>query len=770
MNMNQPLSDSVLIPDVSELVLVGDSRYFGEAYIFEPSKSELQLGSLYAVGEVEDREGVGRELLDLTIQALQREYYRDPTRGVLASFESALHQANLVLYDASEQGVRDWMNYFNIACCVLAGTTLHLSCAGDGVLYLSRRARTTLLSQDLSRSPITNPLKTFSQVASGTVAARDTLYLGTSHFPALFRSQDLSRYALDNTATTVTQQLHALYRDQKTSVPMVALVLALLPQEKASLGSNREVRQVAGLGRKRDLRPELSPRRPLIIHRSWLKTLLAIFGRAFGTMWGWLKTTAGPALWRGSRTGSKALASRSVSYGKNVGRLTATGIDNWRRRRSVSPPAAAGESDSVAVPINQGVKIDRGGRSIFHWPRWRLPAILSLLQLPGAVWQLMRRWFSRLPRTSKLFAGVAVLFGLALIVSLLLLQQKRSTDAEIQQASELLHEAQTKQAAAEAALIYDNRDQARELMAQARESIAKLRATGLYTEESQEVAGELVEVADRLQKVVRASNNETEVLGDFATVLEGATPDLLDLIGDGLYVVHPATNAVYRMGPDGTIAAISDISEGIGFISGSNTHQADKTIVYITTEPGIAILDTKTETLRRQEIQFPAEEAQIRSIASYRGRLYLYDATAQNIFSYSSTLTGYSGGAAWISDEDFPKDSIISLAVDGNIYTLHDDGTVRRLFKGQEEHFGLEPVEPPLTSATKIFTNADLANLYIYDPSQNRVVIFDKEGALIRQVLIDVAQELTDVAVATDESTLYALDGTRVLSIRLVGE
>ena len=206
--------DATLEADASELVVTNDEQVACESFLFEPSSGEAALGSLYAVGETLSAGG-GGALLEAAIQAAQQEYYRDASRGVLTSFESALHQANLVLHDVAEGGWRDWMNSWHAVIGVLAGSALHVSTAGNGTVYLVRHSRVTDISDDLSYSPITNPLRTFSQVASGTVLPRDTLYFGTATLAELFRREDIARFAMEHSATTITTRLQQLYADQQ---------------------------------------------------------------------------------------------------------------------------------------------------------------------------------------------------------------------------------------------------------------------------------------------------------------------------------------------------------------------------------------------------------------------------------------------------------------------------------------------------------------------------------------------------------------------------
>ena len=715
--------DDNLEADASELVLTTDEQVACESFLFEPSSNEESLGSLYAVGET-TAAGGGKELLDAAIQAAQQEYYRDVSRGVLASFESALHQANLVLHDANENGLREWLGSWHAAIVVLANHSLHVSTAGNAVVYLVRRSKVTEISEDLSYSPITNPLRTFSQVASGNLSARDTLYLGTAALPELFRREDLARFAMEPAAATITTRLQQLYVDQHAAAPLGTIAVSLTPRNVAVARPVMQTPEPTGTERHRDLAAPLKPREPLVIHRTVLRSIIALVVQAAVSSWRWIRTSGLPLLVRGSKQGGKVVASASAATGRNMQALT-----------KLKPPKVSPQ---------------------------------QLLSGPARLRHATAHRLTNLPRTSKVFALVSLVLAVALVVSLLFLQQKRRTDAEIEHASEILHDAQTKQTAAETALIYDNRDQAHALLEEARTSLASLAELGLYQDEQEELTSAIAALDDRLQRVVRSSTADTAVLGDFGESLGDASPTSLTNIGEELYTYHPVTNAVVSLSAEGTASIVSDSTAGIGFFSQAIPHQADKTIVLLTDTPGVALFDAKEETISSQAIQFAASESTITSGATFGNRLYLYDSATKNIYSFNKSLSGYGVGTPWVAAADFPADSIVSLAVDGSIYTLHTDGAVRELFKGEpQEDFSLEPVTPSLAGATKLITNEDMQNMYVFDPANKRVAIFTKQGELVEQLVLDVATKLSDVAISADESTLYALDGTRVLTVPL---
>ena len=751
-----------MIPDADELVIFEGSQYVGDTYIFEPAGRETVLGWLYATSEVQSLDGAGKEIVDTAIQALQKEYYRDPTRGVLASFESALHQANLVLHDLAEQGVREWMGFFNVAVGVLAETkendsqtghdtadlssmTLHVSTAGDGVVVLARSHKLSTVSAGLSHSPITDPLRTFSSVASGVVSERDIIFFGTSNFDQVYSNEDLVRFVADQSAGTIATYLTQLYEDQKKTSAIASIVVAILSGEQARPKSSK-VGDLSSANRNPiSAASTLSPRKPLIISSSTGKRVLLLIGRMFVYSWKKLRRAVWPFLKERSHQGGKVLFVASKSAGRGMQSLARKRSDELGSDQS-SVPGGISETNLLNKPAGLFNNIKK-------LPKWLFNKLLHSAQL--------------LPKSSKVFGIIAIVLAVLLGTSVVLLQKKRAADVQIQQASEFLHEARTKKDAAETALIYDNRDQARALLADAQQLAEKVALTGLYEEQEKILSSEIVIVLDRLDKVTRASAETTKELGDFSTVIPGEVPTKLFYLNGSIYSFDPKINVVVRMNEDGSVEKTSNSTQGVGFFIGGITHEADKSIVFITDEPGLAIFDAKSGIVQKQEIQMPSSQTEIVSVATFGNRIYLFDKASNNIFGYSKTLRGYSGGTPWITDDSIPKDNIVDIGVDGYIYTLHSDGVVRKLLKGEAVDFTLEQIEPSIGGGASLLVSEQLKHLYIFDPANNRVVIFDTVGNLSRQIFLGEGSKVTDITVDVNEASLFILDGTRVQVVSL---
>lgn len=718
-----PSDDSIrLQPDVNELILCNDKNYTCETYIFEPSSHEQSLGRLLAVAETEERDGVGSELLDLAMTAIQREYYRDPSRGAVSSFESALHQANLVLHDSSEQGVRDWMGYFNVVVGVLVNNILHISVSGEALTLLCRKSHVTNISYGLSHLPITNPLRTFSQVASGTIAARDIIFFGTSQFDTAFPHSDLVRLSVDHSASTIGLRLRQLYTDRKLHNPVAGLTISILPQHisepRREMNPDTHRRSIATMA--------IPPiRKPLIIHTSRLKSILALV----------LQLTMS-CLRYASQYGKKAAVYASHA--------TRKGVTSLAKRKETPASSFMSKIAAVQKPL----------RDLPSWPKRILPTIKDRL--------------TTLPKSSRIFAILTVILAIAFVSSLLLLRHRRTEDQHIQRASEILHEAETKQEAAASALIYNNREQAQKLLNEADGLAKELQATGLYTNEVNDLSSKITQQRDRLQRIVRVNDATTTVVADLSKELNGTALQRIFFANNALYTYNPATNAIIKIDPAGAVSVVQESTENIGFFIDGAAHEADKTIILLTKDAGLALFDTKNTTITKQDISLPAATSDIGAIAPYGTRLYVYEKSTKNIYAYSKSLRGYTSGEPWIKATDFPTDTIKSIAVDGSIYTLHTDGQINKLFKGEKVEFKVDSVTPALSSPNRLFTSEASKFIYVLDPAEKRVVIFDKKGVLQRQIYLTSSTNLTDISLSADEKTLYALDEERIISINLV--
>jgi hypothetical protein len=191
-----------------ELVLSKEKqdKAFCDTFIYEPENiQEKSLGNLYVVGEITEFSRGSKYLINLLVSVIRKEYYSNSKRTPLEALEAGLHRANLTLSDFIEEGNDDWIGNLNMICACFKDGELHFSITGDARVFLIRSDEMIDLGRNLvSFDQKTQPLKTFANIASGSLEQGDKLILST---PEIFRitstgtiKETMSQFSISNAA------------------------------------------------------------------------------------------------------------------------------------------------------------------------------------------------------------------------------------------------------------------------------------------------------------------------------------------------------------------------------------------------------------------------------------------------------------------------------------------------------------------------------------------------------------------------------------------
>ena len=152
------------------------------------------------------------------------------------------------------------------------------------------------------------------------------------------------------------------------------------------------------------------------------------------------------------------------------------------------------------------------------------------------------------------------------------------------------------------------------------------------------------------------------------------------------------------------------------------------------------------------------------SLVSYYGYIYALDNKKEEI-TKSRFLNGEVGeGSNWLKEKQ-DLTGAKSLAIDGSIYVLYQDGKVKKYYQGEERNFALATITNPPTNPLKIFTTDKNKLLYILE--KNRLLVYDKAGKLTAQYLSPQFLNLKDVYVSETDNQIYLLNNNEVLFIEL---
>ena len=113
------------------------------------------------------------------------------------------------------------------------------------------------------------------------------------------------------------------------------------------------------------------------------------------------------------------------------------------------------------------------------------------------------------------------------------------------------------------------------------------------------------------------------------------------------------------------------------------------------------------------------------------------------------------------------------MAIDGNVYIANKDGSITKLFGGNKQNLTLkrQPVKP-ITAPTQIFTQLDMPQVYLLEPSTRRVMVYykDEQNKALTYQAQYIFDDLTDIRsmyVDKDSNKLYLMDATKVYEVDL---
>lgn len=205
-------------------------RYTGE------NISKANLGTLLGVFEIDDQSEDSAYIVNFLASVAKKEYFNNPRRGAIESFEAALHKINLALAELVKHGNVTWLGKFHGALGVLEKNNLHFSVSGHAIILLLRNGTIADISDGLaSDESHIHPIKTFVEVSSGRLNTGDQVLVSTPELPALFGLEELNKHATRLGNERFTQFLKtALINELDMAGLLVADVSESVPSDETA--------------------------------------------------------------------------------------------------------------------------------------------------------------------------------------------------------------------------------------------------------------------------------------------------------------------------------------------------------------------------------------------------------------------------------------------------------------------------------------------------------------------------------------------------------
>lgn len=153
------------------------------------------LGLLAGVLVIRDRNENSAYIVNFLSSLAKKEYYSNPRRDAIESFEASLNKINLGLAELTKEGNTEWIGTLDAVLCSIERNNLHFSVAGKAKALLFRDGRLSDVSAGLADEDPEHPMKTFIDVASGKVSPGDRIIITTPEIFSTLSESELERSA-----------------------------------------------------------------------------------------------------------------------------------------------------------------------------------------------------------------------------------------------------------------------------------------------------------------------------------------------------------------------------------------------------------------------------------------------------------------------------------------------------------------------------------------------------------------------------------------------
>jgi hypothetical protein len=132
-----------------------------------------------------------------------------------------------------------------------------------------------------------------------------------------------------------------------------------------------------------------------------------------------------------------------------------------------------------------------------------------------------------------------------------------------------------------------------------------------------------------------------------------------------------------------------------------------------------------------------ADWGSLQAARGFGGNLYVLDPRANQVWRYVPTDNGFDSERRGALPSLDLRDAV-DLLVDGDVYVLLRTGRVLKVVSGRSVPFSLDGLDRPMTNATALAGGGANRHLYVADPGNRRIAVFDKaSGRFVRQLTLD---------------------------------
>lgn len=299
-----------------------------------------------------------------------------------------------------------------------------------------------------------------------------------------------------------------------------------------------------------------------------------------------------------------------------------------------------------------------------------------------------------------------------------------------------------------------NPERSRELFLNSREIVNILKNEGVKDSQLDELSARIV---SKTGEILGEYKVNLENFVDLSLVSSGFKGFDIASSGEEIFVLD---NSLKRVIQVNLASKRSEVIAGAEDFNGGNQIVSYEDRAFVVEQDAIIELgdDNKIEKAWDGEVL----------VYSYAANIYVLEKNTSSIWRYAGSEGGFGSKQSWLgSGLNLDFTDAKSFAIDGSMWILDSEGSIFKLTFGTVDTFRMSGLPGNLLGATNIYTNEDLGNIYVLDPSGSRIVVLDKSGEFVVQYLSEELKQASDLVVSEKENRAIVLIDGNLKAINL---
>jgi hypothetical protein len=363
------------------------------------------------------------------------------------------------------------------------------------------------------------------------------------------------------------------------------------------------------------------------------------------------------------------------------------------------------------------------------------------------------QWFDRIKRWDKKQIGVAITAVVGVLaVGIVVLNIGLGRGRQLDELEGKLTVAQENVTQAATRGAFD-KTEADLLLAEAETLSIEVLNSGYLGGQASQLLDDIEEQRDFLDNVVRI-DDELVMLADLSELLGSGEIVGVQPVEDRM-VAYTENEAYQILLGDVQEPDVLDNTENVR----AGAYFSDRDTVMLITDEG-NVMEYEPGNAQFMDTSDGSFQTGV-DLGTYSTRIYLLDPENDQIWKYTRGTAGFGFGSEYMVEGEVDLSDAVSMAIDGNVWVLHEDGEISRILSGEDVPYYI--LKAPLTSiagATEIYTELDVNQIYVVDPDNDRILTYDKTSksddiTYGQQYVFDnLKGELTDVYMDKDRDVL----------------